>query len=128
MRRKRKRKHDKELGMTLIEIMIVIVIMGLIAGGVALAVFPQLKKAKISDTRTGAQTIRSAAMLWILDHSGECPSTDQLVEDGQLDKGKKTVDAWDNAYTIECNDSEITVSSGGPDEQRGGEDDITVGG
>ena len=46
-------------GMTLIEIMVVLVILGLIASAVVIAVFPQLQKARIDQTTlTSGTSIR----------------------------------------------------------------------
>ena len=45
-----RRRHRE--GMTLIEIMIVITIFAMIAGGVAVALLPQLEKARIKTTKT----------------------------------------------------------------------------
>ena len=110
--------------MTLVEIMIVVIIMALIATGVSLAVIPQVKKARIKETRSDIQAVRSAVTLWLQDHSGECPTVEQLVQSGELDRSKRTTDAWDNAFIITCEGDEPVVSSRGPDEQEGTDDDI----
>ncbi|MCC7541368.1 MAG: type II secretion system protein GspG [Deltaproteobacteria bacterium] len=111
-------------GMTLVEIMIVVIIMALIATGVSLAVIPQVRKARIKDTRTNIQAVRSAVTLWQQDHANECPTVEQLTQSGELDRSKRTTDAWDNPFQITCEGDEIVVSSRGPDGQEGTEDDI----
>lgn len=111
--------------MTLVEIMIVVIIMALIATAVGVAVLPRLKKARIDSTKADAQTVRSAVQMFLGDHpGGECPSMEKLVEDGQLDRSKRTADAWDRPFQIECDGEDVTVVSPGPDGQMGNEDDI----
>ena len=111
--------------MTLIEIMIVVIIMALIATAVGVAVLPQLEKARIKSTRTDAQSIRSGVTIYMADHpGGSCPGIDDLVEDGALDSSKRTTDAWDRDFQIECEGMNINVVSAGPDGQFGSEDDI----
>ena len=111
-------------GMTLIEIMIVVVIMALVATGVGIAVIPQLNKAKIQQARTGAQAIRTAVSLYVATNNTECATTEQLIEDKALDSSKSTNDPWDHEYRIECDGTEINVTSAGPDGEFGTEDDI----
>jgi general secretion pathway protein G len=111
-------------GMTLIEIMIVVVIMALVATGVGIAVIPQLQKAKLKQADSAVQTVRTAVQLYIATNNAECATMDQLIEDKAIDKSKATTDPWDHAYRIECDGTEITVTSAGPDGQFDTEDDI----
>jgi general secretion pathway protein G len=114
-------------GVTLIEVMIVVVILGLIAGGVAVAVLPKLKEAQINTTRTSAMELRRAAETWRGAHaSDECPTMDKLRADKAIDQASKTTDAWDDPYKISCEDDETTVVSWGPDKKEGTADDIRV--
>lgn len=121
--RSRARRKRRTQGMTLIEIMIVMVIMALVAGGAAFAVLPRLRKAKIDQTRQDAKKVASAAEMYLSEHD-DCPSVDKLVEEKILSKKSRVNDAWDNAYAIECDDDGAIVKSAGPDEQTGTEDDI----
>jgi len=106
-------------GMTLTEIMVVVIIMALIATGVALAVLPRLKEARVRATRADIRVVQSAATMWLADNTG-CPSIDQLG----LSRGARTKDAWDNDFIIKCDGEEPTVTSNGPDGEEGTEDDI----
>ena len=117
------RRRRRREGMTLIEIMIVVVIMAMIATAVGIAVMPQLEKARINDTRAAAQTIRSAVTLYMTDHH-DCPSMEALVESRVIDRSKRTTDAWDQPFSIQCEGGEVYVVSSGPDGQMGTDDDV----
>jgi general secretion pathway protein G len=118
-----KRRRRRAAGMTLIEIMIVMVIMALVATAAGFAIIPQLNKAKIKQTSADAKAIASGAELYMAEHD-KCPSVEDLVSDKILAKDKNTKDAWDNDFTVECDEDGATVRSAGPDEQMGSEDDI----
>ena len=117
----RRRRHD---GFTLIEIMIVITIFAMMAGGVAVALLPQLEKARLKTTKTDAQGLRSAVMLYVADNPRGCPTIEDLVNDRYLDATRRTTDAWDTPFQITCEDGDVAVVSAGPDLQFNTEDDI----
>lgn len=121
-------KKSAVRGMTLIEIMIVVAIIAMVAGGVAVVAIPKMKEAQITQAETGARVIRSAVSQWQLAENeyGECPTVTQLVEDKQLDSGQNTTDPWGQEYVITCADDEVIVSSGGPDKKRGSKDDVVI--
>lgn len=110
-------------GMTLIEIMIVVVIMGMIASAVGIAVFNQLKEARVKTAEQEARTISNAVELWQTDHSG-CPTMAQLKSDGKINRNARDRDPWDNEYVISCENNEVTVHSKGPDGVDGNDDDV----
>jgi general secretion pathway protein G len=114
-------------GVTLIEVMIVVVIIGLISGGVAVAVLPRLKEASIKTTVVSARELRRAAEQWRGMHaSDQCPTTQILRADKAIDTASKLTDAWDDPFRIICDDDETTVISDGPDKKPGTADDIRV--
>ncbi|MDD9945451.1 MAG: prepilin-type N-terminal cleavage/methylation domain-containing protein [Myxococcales bacterium] len=121
--RQARRRRMAQEGMTLIEVMIVMVIMALVATGAGFMILPQLQKAKIKQTGTDAKTIASAAEMFMAEND-ECPTVDNLVEEKILNKKLATKDAWGNDYQIECDEDGPQVRSSGPDEQFGTEDDI----
>lgn len=109
---------------TLVELMIVVIIMALIATAVGVAVLPQIKKARVKSTKSDAQAVRAAVSLWVSDNPGKCPAVTDLMNDGVLDKSKRTTDAWDHDFSIVCEGDDVVVTSAGPDGQMGTEDDI----
>jgi general secretion pathway protein G len=113
-------------GMTLVEIMIVVIIMALIATGVAFAVIPMLGEARVEQTRTDLRVIQQAATIYMAQNRDQCPSAvNDLVEDGQLSRSARTTDAWGNAFGIQCEPGvEPTAISAGPDGQEGTADDV----
>ncbi len=114
-------------GVTLIEILIVLAIVGLIAGGVAVVAVPAFAKAQIKQAQTDARTIHPVAEKYRVDHSGDqCPTVELLREKNELSKTSKVTDPWDMPYKILCGDEEITVSSFGPDKKENTADDIRI--
>ncbi|MET0287730.1 MAG: prepilin-type N-terminal cleavage/methylation domain-containing protein [Polyangiales bacterium] len=112
-------------GMTLIEIMIVVVIMALVATGVGMAVLPQLEKAKIRRTTSDVTAVRSAVELYraTSEESG-CPTMRALIDGKLIDAHASTVDAWGHAFEISCESTDTRVRSAGPDGQLETADDI----
>jgi general secretion pathway protein G len=123
-RQERIARATRREGMTLIEIMIVITIFAMIAGGVAVALLPRLEEARIKSTKTDAQALRSAVMLYVADNPRGCPTVEDLVNERYLDGSRRTTDAWDTDFQISCEDGDVAVISAGPDLEFNTEDDI----
>jgi len=119
-------KHAIERGVTLVEVLIVLAIMTLIAGGVVVAVIPQFNKAKIEATSNNARAIRDAVIRWKATGGEGCPTVSQLVQDKQIDSASKADDPWGSTYKIACTEDEVVVSSPGPDKKEGTGDDISI--
>ncbi|HJK97505.1 MAG TPA: prepilin-type N-terminal cleavage/methylation domain-containing protein [Polyangiaceae bacterium LLY-WYZ-14_1] len=121
LRRARRRRE----GMTLVEIMIVVIIMAMLATAVGVAVLPQLEKGRVKQTQSDAQALRSAAVMFIAENpGGDCPTVEDLVDGSYVDRGKRTTDAWDREFMIECEGDDVFIMSSGPDGEMGTEDDI----
>lgn len=112
-------------GVTLVEVLIVVAIMGIIAGGAAYLVFPEYKKARIKTAVVGAGVIKQAAEVYreLESSSDTCPTIQDLVNAKKID-GKKTEDPWGMTYKVKCEEGEIRVVSPGNDRKEGTPDDV----
>ncbi len=108
-------------GMTLIEIMVVLVILGLIASAVVIAVFPQLQKARVDRTTLDIGNLDSALKLYNA-RKGKFPDTTNglkaLVDMEIIDKMPK--DAWGNDYIYTLENGRPVITSYGADGVPGG--------
>ncbi len=121
------RRRVGSRGVTLVEVMIVVVILGLISAGVAVAVLPRMREAQIKTTRTSAIELRRAVETWRGVQGGDkCPTPQTLITEKAIDTASKITDAWDQPFKILCEEDETTVSSMGPDKKEGTADDIRV--
>lgn len=114
-------------GVTLVEVLIVVAIIAMVAGGVAVFALPKYKEAQIKQAETGARVVRTAVQQWqAANNETSCPTISQLVQEKQLDPGQSTKDSWNQDYTLTCTDDEVIVASNGPDKKKGTKDDIVV--
>jgi general secretion pathway protein G len=125
--RKRLRERRSSQGVTLVEVLIVVAIIAMVAGGVAVFALPKYKDAQIKNAETGARIVRTAIQQWqAANNETSCPTMSQLVQEKQLDPGQTTKDSWNQDYTLTCTDDEVIISSNGPDKKKGTKDDIMV--
>jgi len=118
----------RERGMTLIEIMVVITILGLIAAAVAVNVVNNLSEARIKQAKTDLHTIESCLDLYKVD-KGRYPSTEEglqaTVSAGKCKAGLK--DPWSHDYVYmypgQLHPESFDIKSYGADGQPGGEGD-----
>jgi general secretion pathway protein G len=116
-----------ERGVTLVEVLIVVAIIAMVAGGVAVFALPQYKKSQITSAKTSARVIRGAIQTWqATSNESACPTISQLVQEKQLDPGQNNNDPWGQPYLLQCTEDEISVISGGPDKKNGTKDDIRI--
>jgi general secretion pathway protein G len=114
-------------GVTRVEVLIVVAIIAMIAGGVAVFALPSFQRAQIKTAETAARTIRSAVHQWqALNAETSCPTVSQLIEDRQIDPGTETDDPWGGAYSIACPGGDVVVASMGPDRKKDTEDDVVI--
>jgi general secretion pathway protein G len=134
-------QHEKERGFTLIELMVVIVILGVLAGLIIPRIMGRPEEARRMKARVQIESIETALKLYKLDN-GSYPTTEQglqaLVEapsvgdlakrwrkGGYLEKGKVPKDPWDNefVYLSPGVNGDFDLSSYAKDGQPGGEDE-----
>lgn len=120
-------------GMSLLEIMVVITLIGLVAAAVSVAVMNQLEKGEMDTARNQAYEIGKSVELYKL-QQGSYPSTAQGVQVlASPPRGKPIMervpkDPWGEEYIYvipgQKNPSKFDVRSKGPDKQEGTEDDV----
>jgi len=137
-----KRIHDHikygNQGFTLIEIMVVIIILGVLAGLFIPRIMDRPEEAKQLKARIQIESLETALQLYKLDN-GSYPDTEQglqaLVQQpdtgqvknwrkgGYLEKGKLPLDPWGNAfiYLSPGVNGDYAISSNGADGIQGGD-------
>lgn len=114
-----------EKGMTLIEIMVVITIIGIVATMFVVNVTGRMKKAKVKTASTQMAMIANQVEAFEVEN-GEYPqSLEQLVEEEYLKKVPN--DPWNRAYVFAVpgpGGEDFVIQSNGPDKQEGNDDDI----
>jgi len=116
-----RRRRSLARGMTLVEIMVVLVILGLIAGAVVVAVVPRMEEAKQDTAKLDMQAIQSALKLYYT-KKGNYPDTAtglKALLDGQY--LEKITDPWGNDYIYLNEGGRPVIQSYGRDGQQGGE-------
>ena len=127
-------------GFTLIELMVVIVILGVLAGLIVPRIMGRPDEARQLKAKMQIESLETALKLYKLDN-GAYPSTDQGLEalvtqsetppvprkwreGGYLEKGKVPVDPWGNTfvYLSPGVHGDYDISSYGADGVSGGED------
>jgi len=125
--RARRLQQAAQRGATLIEVIIVVAIMAMIAGGVSLVALPKYREAQRSTAKTSAMALRRAIQSWQMTNNEiTCPTHAQLVDERQVDSAADPDDPWGQPWAFECSDDEVFVRSSGPDKQPGTDDDIEV--
>jgi general secretion pathway protein G len=116
------RRRPRRRGMTLIEIMVVITILGLIMAAVGVSVIPKLEEAKQDTARLDIKNIQSALKLYYT-KKGKYPDTGTglraLVETQNLDK--IPLDPWGHEYVYMNEGGKPVLITYGADGTQGGE-------
>ncbi len=122
------RRRQGERGVTLVEVLIVVAILSLIAGGVAIFAIPKYKEAQVNTSKTDTKTLLTVIDGWRVTHSGtDCPTVEALKLDKSLKPDQNVQDPWGHPYEITCTPDGDGVMSWGPDGKKGNEDDIWAG-
>jgi general secretion pathway protein G len=114
-------------GMTLVEIMVVVAIIGMLMGTVGVYAYGRLEKARVSDTKLVIHNVEQALVHYNVDNNEQCPkSIGDLVTQKYLPKEPK--DGWGQSLLFVCpgqhNADGADIVSKGKDKQEGTADDI----
>ena len=127
--------HKKEAGMTLLEIIIVVALLGTLGVYLITNLTQQADTAKIDQTKLAIGNIRQALQLYRV-HMKKYPTTDAglqvLLENPgdkrwrgpYIDNANKLLDPWDAEFEYESDGRNVKIMSAGPDFEMGTDDDI----
>ena len=120
--RRTPRRRKAQAGMTLVEIMVVITILGLVMAAVGVSVIPRLNEARQDRARLDLKNIEGAMKLYYT-KKGSYPDTGSglkaLVDQQLLDQMPK--DPWDREYVYMNEGGKPVIVSYGADGAPGGE-------
>lgn len=125
--------RDSRAGFTLVEILLVVAILGILAGVAVVSLKGRTKTASISATRTSIAAIGTAIDTYEVDNGVYPQSLQGLLTKGNennwngpyLKDGRMPKDAWGNDFSYSLQGDSYKLSSAGPDGQQGSADDIT---
>jgi len=133
MKRDHSRPTKGESGFTLIEVLLVVAILGILAGVVVVNFSGRQKQAMIRATRASIAAVCTAIDLYEVD-TGRYPSSLQSLVNsdgspnwsGPYIKGGVPMDAWGTTFGYQQQgEGGYKVVSAGPDQSMGSGDDIT---
>lgn len=123
-RRIQRLRRKLERGVTLVEILIVLAIVGLIAGGIAVYAVPKFQESQKKTALLSLKSLHQIADNWRAMHGNECPTVERLRQEKELSATSDPNDPWGEPYKIQCDDDSTTAISFGPDKKEGTQDDI----
>lgn len=113
-------------GFTLIELILVTVIIGILAGMVTLTFAGRAEEARKRAAKGDIASYTTAIDLYALDHNDKLPASLQDLVSGKRQYVRElNKDPWGNDYVYKPQGSKYTIFSAGPDGQAGSPDDVT---
>lgn len=113
-------------GFTLIELILVTVIIGILAGMVTLTFAGRAEEARIRAAKGDIASYTTAIDLYALDHNDQYPSgLNDLVSGSRKYVRELNKDPWGNDYNYSKEGGSYNVFSSGPDGSPGTPDDVT---
>lgn len=126
-------KTNSKAGFTLVEILLVVAILGILAGVAVVSLKGRTKTASIAATRTSIQAIGTAIDTYEVDNGIYPASLQNLLTKANesnwngpyMKDGRMPKDAWGNDFSYAVQGDSYKLTSAGPDGQMGSADDIT---
>ena len=114
-------------GMTLLEIMVVIAIIGILSSAIGISVVTYMEKAKVDATKAQMRQVANAVELYAVEN--DWPTDLREVLDAKMIKERQLQDPWkqDLIYSYPANsgsDNRYDLCSKGPDKVEGNDDDV----
>jgi general secretion pathway protein G len=124
------RRLPAQAGFTLVELLLVVAILGILAGVVAVNVAGHGDKARVAATRQSIANIETAVKMYEVTNGGFPDSLDQLTvgteETAAPLKKEGLNDSWGTPFQYKkTSKTSIEVRSAGPDKSMGSGDDLT---
>ena len=123
------RKKRRNLGFTLVEMLLVMTIIGLLAAVVVVQFGNIGERARINATRASISSINTAVQTFEIMAGSYPKSLEELTapvgDNPGLLKKEALVDAWGQPFQIKFSGKTYEIRSSGPDKQMGNDDDLT---
>lgn len=115
-------------GFSLIELVAVLVILGILMAGAAVAIPSQIEKARVRVTKTSMNTIKTQIESYRAENAGTAPATLSALIPSFMEAGADMDSFEEQFYYLPTPGSthEYELRSGGPDREMGTEDDINI--
>ncbi|MFK7759198.1 MAG: prepilin-type N-terminal cleavage/methylation domain-containing protein [Phycisphaerales bacterium] len=115
-------------GFSLIELVAVLVILGILMAGAAVAIPSQIQKARIKVTKTSMKTIKTQIESYRAENAGDAPATLAMLIPSFMEEGAD-IDSFEEPFyylPTPGAPNAYELRSGGPDKELGTEDDINL--
>jgi len=125
------RREHRTAGFTLVEVLLVVAILGILAGVVVVSTRNRVPKTMIAATRMSIQGIATAVDAYEVDN-GKFPASLQalVTQSSELNWNgpylqRLPKDSWGTDFQYSARESGYEIRSAGPDAQMGSGDDLT---
>jgi prepilin-type N-terminal cleavage/methylation domain len=122
---KKNEKHARQAGFTLVELLLVVAILGVLAGVAMFSTKGLSTEARINATRASIAAIENAVSVYEIRHGKFPDSFEQLLQ-SELLPSTARADAFGTPFAYKKSSAKfVEIRSAGPDGQMNNEDDIT---